>query len=360
MMKICFIADANHTNTWNWVEFLGDDLGHDVSIVSFNPPQRELKQVKVYSISGLFGGSKLRYFLCIPNVRKIVASIKPDLVIGYRIHSYGFTAAMTGFRPLVLAAQGQNIYYPFNSYIGENCTKVALKHADLVHSWGDHMTAKLIELGCSPTKILTLPRGVRTDVFRMNGAENNGPIHLISTRGLKEHYNIDSIIRACKIIDDSGQRFKLTLAGEGPDRKRLEQLVMKLDLTSIITFSGFVDNSQLSELLNKAHIYVSMVSTDGVSVSLLEAMACGVFPIVTDNVANRLWIKDGENGLLVPEKNESILAEKILLAISKENLRIEAASKNRVIVEQKADWKTNMKIIEKAYMELVSRGLSGA
>jgi glycosyltransferase involved in cell wall biosynthesis len=357
-MKICFIADADHTNTWNWAEFYGNDLGHDISIISFNPPQKKLKRVRVYSLSNLFRVSKLRYFLCIPNVRKIVASIKPDLVIGYRVHSYGFVAAMTGFRPLVLAAQGQNVYYPFNSWIAKYCAKFAIKRADLINSWGEHITRKLIELGCLPTKILTLPRGVRTDVFKMDGAKNNAPIHLISTRGLKEHYNIDTIIRACKIVCNTGEKIKLTLAGAGSDRRWFEQLVRKLDLTSIITFSGFVDNYHLSGLLNKAHIYVSMVNTDGVSASLLEAMACGVFPIVTDNVANRIWIRDGENGFLVPEKNESILAEKILLAISRENMRIETASKNRVIVEEKADWAINMKIIEKAYMELVAERIS--
>jgi glycosyltransferase involved in cell wall biosynthesis len=360
MMKICFIADANHTNTWNWVEFFANDLGHDVSIISFNASQKPLKKVKIYSLMSLWTKSKWRYLFCYLKTRRIVRSIQPDIVIGYRIHSYGFMAAMTGFHPLVLAGQGQNVYYPFNSPIAKYCAKFAMERADLINSWGEHMTAKLIELGCPPAKILTLPRGVRTDIFKISYAKKRKAIHLISTRGVKDHYNIDVIIRACKIIHDSGQAIRLILAGEGPNRKNLEQYIIDLGLQSEAHFVGYMDNECLSELLNKADIYVSMVSTDGVSASLLEAMACGVFPIVTDNVANRIWIEDGENGFLAPDKNEKILAEKILLAASEESLREKAALKNRTIIEQKANWEVNMKIIEKAYEKLIAGMLKDA
>lgn len=359
-LNICFIADANHINTWNWVEYFANNLKHDVSIISFNKPPRKLKNVELFNIGGFFSKTKLRYLFCIPQIRKVLKLLRPDLLIGYRVHSYGFAAAMTGFHPLVLAAQGQNVFYPFNSPIAKLCAKVAIRRADLINSWEKHMTDKFLELGCPPEKILTIPRGVRIDVFHPHKIDRSGIINLISTRSLKEHYQLDIVIKGFKIVRDNGQKVRLTLAGDGPYRKNLEQIAKNLGFESEIVLLGSIGNEQLPEFLRLADIYISMVRTDGVSASLLEAMACGVFPIVTDNVANRIWIDDGINGFLVPERNERILAEKILLAISQDSLREKAAKINRSIVEQKGNWEKNMKTIERAYLKLVNGSLSYA
>ena len=61
--------------------------------------------------------------------------------------------------------------------------------------------------------------------------------------------------------------------------------------------------------LGQADIYVSTSLHDGTSVSLLEAMGSGAFPIVTDIPSNREWIHHGQNGFLVPVNEEKIFSE---------------------------------------------------
>jgi glycosyltransferase involved in cell wall biosynthesis len=85
------------------------------------------------------------------------------------------------------------------------------------------------------------------------------------------------------------------------------------------------------------------------SVSLLEAMASGTFPIVTDIPSNREWISDGENGFLIPTENEAMLAKKLVEAIRNRRLLGEASIKNRKIIEQKAYWRENIKKIKELY-----------
>jgi glycosyltransferase involved in cell wall biosynthesis len=105
----------------------------------------------------------------------------------------------------------------------------------------------------------------------------------------------------------------------------------------------------MPNLLSQSDIYVSTSPYDGTSVSLLEALASGAFPVVVDNPSNRAWIVDGDNGFLVPKEDENLLAKKILEAIRDDKLLGKAYEKNRNIAEQKAYWKENIKKVTELY-----------
>jgi glycosyltransferase involved in cell wall biosynthesis len=105
-----------------------------------------------------------------------------------------------------------------------------------------------------------------------------------------------------------------------------------------VQFLGWVKHEEMPKLLSQANIYISTSLDDGTSVSLLEAMASGAFPIVTDIPSNREWISDGENGFLVPIDEERFLAEKILEAIRNHDLREGSRDKNFSLIKEKALW----------------------
>ena len=102
-------------------------------------------------------------------------------------------------------------------------------------------------------------------------------------------------------------------------------------------------------LLSRVDIYVSTSFHDGTSVSLLEAIATGAYPVVTDILPNREWIVNGENGFLVPKENEVFLGMKIVEAIRNKNRLVEACERNRKIVEQRAYWEENIKKVVDLY-----------
>jgi len=93
-----------------------------------------------------------------------------------------------------------------------------------------------------------------------------------------------------------------------------------------------------------------MPSTEGVSASLFEAMACGCFPIVTDLPGNRSWIRNQENGILIPNGRFKILAEELQYALERNLWRKTAVNRNRKFVEEHANYAINMKKSQKNIM----------
>ena len=352
-MKFCFLADGSHINTQEWVTYFANELGHEVSLITFNPVKEDLKNVKIFYIKSPFVRSKLRYLLDINKVKKLLEVIKPNILIGYRIISYGLTAAATGFHPLILVTTSGKIVHPGkHPSFFKIFAKFSIKRADLIHSWGEHITKDLISLGASPSKIITFPRGVNiANFYIMKKLDERGRC-AISTRSLKPFYNIRQMIKAVPAVINEVEDFELLLAGEGKDKMRLKSLARNLGVTEKVKFLGKVGRSELPNLLNSCQIYLATVISDGVSASLLEAMACGLFPIVIDNEANRLWIEDGVNGFLIPYGDVENLASKVVKAIRDDELRKKAQRINWEIVKERACWEKNMKKMEEAYLKI--------
>ncbi len=174
------------------------------------------------------------------------------------------------------------------------------------------------------------------------GSLRNRPLTVLSNRNLLRIYNVSLLIRAIPLVLKEEANTKFLIAGDGPERDPLEKAVKKLNVNSAVQFLGRIPHKRMADLLALTDIYLSTSLYDGTSVSLLEAMACGAFPVVTDIASNREWILDGENGFLVPAKNEAILAKKIVDAIRNDTFLSEASERNRKIIEEKAQWEKNI------------------
>ena len=356
-MRVAFLADANAINTKSWVDFYATELGHDVHVVSINQRGAFTKGVTFHPLGDECGthsfGGKLAYIARAGQVARVVRDIGPDLVIGYRVASYGYLAARTGFHPLVVAAQGQQIVVPSNSWPKRMAAKTAVRRADLINSWAPHMTAKLVELGADPDKILTCPRGIDLTLF--GGANGSGrDIDVVTTRSLHRWYHLDVVVRAIGLLSSEQRGVTGVIAGEGEERGELESIIEEMGMTGRVTLPGPVSYAGLPGLLGRSRVYVSPVPSDGVSASLLEAMAMGVFPIVRDIEANRLWVEEGRNGLLVAGGEPRDYAGAIERALSDDDLRARAAEENRRVVEERGNIAKNLRRIGAAHEELVA------
>ena len=139
-------------------------------------------------------------------------------------------------------------------------------------------------------------------------------------------------------------------------RKELEELVLAKNLDKQIEFIGRVSQEEMAVELNKAHVFVTVSTTDGDVVSLVEAIACGNFCIVSDIPANCNWITEGENGLIIPLFD----AEQLALAIDKSFANYElyktlSCTRNKEIVASEGNWDKNMEHAQKLYESLVKR-----
>ena len=115
----------------------------------------------------------------------------------------------------------------------------------------------------------------------------------------------------------------------------------------------------MAEYYNASDIYVSTSLSDGTSVAMLEAMACGLPVVVSDVPSNYEWIDNGINGYIITRKDSSVLAERIIKLLNNENLQQEMGQRNLQIAKERADWEKNFDILEGIYQNLVSNSKEG-
>jgi len=231
-------------------------------------------------------------------------------------------------------------------------------HATHLNCVSNGQKKEMEQLGILGEKISIIPMGV-DEAFLEKGKNrkiefNKRPFIILSNRNLFPLYNVSLLIRAIPIVLKEEPETKFLIAGDGPEKETLESEVENLNLGHSVQFVGRVPHKEMPNLLSQADIYVSTSLYDGTSVSLLEAMGSGAFPVVTDIPSNREWIVDGKNGFLVPVDEAGILASRILDAIRNRDLLEKSRSDNLLIVEKKAFWPTNIKRLEGIYSSLFS------
>ena len=139
-----------------------------------------------------------------------------------------------------------------------------------------------------------------------SGEENN---RVIAAGRLHKQKNFPLLIRAFAAFSKDFPNYSLDIFGEGEEREALQKIVKNLSLTDKVFLKGKTD-ALFDEFL-KSTIYVSSSDYEGISNSMLEAMAAGLPTICTDCPCGgaRATIKDGVNGLLVPVGDEDALAD---------------------------------------------------
>lgn len=303
----------------------------------------------------------------IPNLQKtmrILKNIKPDLVHLHAQHYYSPAMILAGI-PFILTSWGTEVLtLPSENPLIKFLSKTAAMKACKVTVDANCLKEIWAQIGIPKSKVKVIPFGVDLKIFnpQVDGSEirekleiQSSDVVLISTRPFRNHhYNMECFIRAIPLILKSCSNIKVIMKGSGPLEGYLRNLAKKLGVSEHVHFVGLVPHAEMSKYLAAADIYVSTCFVDTTSVSLLEAMACGLAPIVTDIDGNREWITNGENGLLFPPKNHVALAEKAIQLIENEDLRKRFGKRCHQIVEQKASWEDCVARMEQIYQSILN------
>lgn len=297
-------------------------------------------------------------------VRRLVKTLKPDMVIAERTTSFGFLAAMSGCRPIAVAQQGITDLYPPGSPLiplKRVLQRRAFEKADLIHAWGPAMASNMEKAGADMRKVMVVPKGIdlRHFQFLATGQKPQAPPEAIVTRSLGPEYRHLIILEAARRLKDMGKAVRFTIVGDGPMRSRLEKFVADHDLKDWVHFTGRIPNYQLPELLGRSVFYVSMPITEGVSSSLFEAMAAGCYPLVTDLPGNQSWIQHEQNGHLIPIDDAGALAAALARLQEQPEQLHKATEANRALVEEVANFNHNMKQIADRYHALIDAAQAG-
>lgn len=177
-------------------------------------------------------------------------------------------------------------------------------------------------------RVATLRNGIDTRRFAFRGPCADGPAVVVAR--LAPEKDIGTLLRATALVVRAHPGFRLAIAGGGPCMPELRHLTAELGLADHVEFLGMVGD--VAGLLGRASLFVLPSISEGVSLTLLEAMARGL-PVVATRVGGTPEVVvDGETGLLVPPRDPATLAEAMVRVTSDTELagRLGEAGRRRV------------------------------
>ncbi len=354
-MKIVILGENVSVHIQKWINAISQEKSIDLHVITFD---RGVKYENVtYHYINLLTNSKLDYFLNIPKVKRLVKSIKPDLLHAHYATSYGFMGALVNFHPFIITGWGADIFDSPKNPIMKWLLQFSFKKADYITVLTEvtrkeikHLTNKSVTL---------IPFGVDLQKFRFVPRQEKNTVHIGTIRTLSEKYGVEYLIRAFALLRKKHNNIELDIVGDGPLRVSLENLAEELGIKDHVVFHGFVnqndDFKKYFSLLSSMDIFtiLSVLDSETFGVAAVEAFACGI-PIVATNVGGLPEVIDNElTGILVPPRNFEATAEALERLIIDLKLRIEFGNNGRKKVEQLYDWKNNTNLMISLYKNAI-------
>jgi L-malate glycosyltransferase len=273
----------------------------------------------------------------IREIESIISEFKPTIIHVHQANAYAFLTikANKSKLPLVLTTWGSDVLLlPKQNFIYRKMVRYCLQKATKITADSSSMITEIENLsGRKDTFLLNFGIDLTFENIDIRQKENI----IYSNRLHNPLYNIDRIVESCISFLEQNTSWKLIVAGTGSETERIKKISEKIN-PSQFEFVGFVNPSKNIEIYKKATIFVSIPSSDGTSVSLLEAMAFGCIPVVSDLESNKEWVENQINGIVVA-KNK--LSEGLIKA---KELDLElVAKRNQEIIENRATKEVNKK-----------------
>jgi len=348
-LRLCYLADAPYIHTRRWVRHFVE-RGWEVDVVSFRPA--EIEGATVHYVSGYEWLGKPRYLLRIPRVRRLVRNLRPDLLHALHLTSYGFLAVLCDVHPTLVSVWGTDVLEaprlsPFHNFI----TRHALRRADHITATGLTLAEATARYAPAGKPVTVVPYGVDLREFQPRARETRSELVVGAVARLSKEKGLHYLLEAFAAVAGRYPEARLVLAGEGPERRRLERLAARLGLGERVRFLGEVAHEQVPEVLQQIDIFAMPSTYEGFGVAALEAEAMEV-PVVASRIHGIPdVVLDGETGLLVPPRDRQALAAALDRLASDGGLRRRLGHAGRAFVAEHYSWEENTAQMEALYEE---------
>lgn len=198
--------------------------------------------------------------------------------------------------------------------------------------------------------IEVIPNGVETDRFHPSeeAKGTDKELKLICVARLIPRKRISDILKSIESLDYA----KLTLIGEGPEEEELKDLARRLDIDDRVEFKGYIPHEEISKFYRNSDLFVMPSLNEGMSNTVLEAMASGLPIITTQTGGTDELIED--NGVIVPEKKPGAISDAIKsYREHPEKLRSDGQKSSSTVEE--FNWSAVAEEYCKVYSEIIER-----
>jgi glycosyltransferase involved in cell wall biosynthesis len=289
-----------------WIERERFDL-HFVSLGSRGPLANTIAGLgwpvtALDSAEGVRPGLVLRLAGCFRKYRADVVHTHDD-----RPLLYGALAARLARTPVLIHTQ----HHGTLKYITPRKAALAGLAARLTHRYVcvSKDSARLaVAQGIPAGRLCTIWNGIDLTRFAWSGTNPTGPV--VTVARLVAGKDLATLIQAVRLAVQEEPGFRVEIAGEGPDRPTLEQMIAEFRLEQSVRLLGEVRD--IPAFLARGRFFVLPSLSEGISLTILEAMARGLAVVTTPVGGNPEVVVDGETGLLVPVGDAAALSRALL------------------------------------------------
>lgn len=330
------------------------DLPLSPSDIQYLPP---LSDCELFPESDVWVDAVTRF-------RQIVRDVSPELVHAGPIPLGGFLTALANFHPALMMSWGSDVLsLPARECAANRIARFSLRRADMAISDCEAVRERIAELSGFPReRIVSLPWGADLKVFRPKRSSLGIRRQLgwpdcklvICTRAFEAIHSPFVFLKAIQCVLKNRGDVRVLMLGDGSQKTDAESFIRANDLRSHVHLTSQVPEPALADYFAEADLYVSATSCDGSSISLLQAMACGLPAVVADGYGNTEWIEGGKNGWFFPAGDDKALAQAILEALANDDAMCRAGEMNIHIARARADWDRNFPRVLAAYDHLLA------
>jgi len=365
-VRLCFISNPNSTHTRRWVDWFIKQ-GHQVCLIADDLLLYPWSGLTIYRLPERLNTPVLRYLFWVIWTRHIVRDWEPDILHAHRVSSAGWLGSFTGYHPFVVTPWGSDLYqHPYRSWIVKRLAFFVLKQADMITADSEDLRQQAIRFGAVSDNTYLVQWGVDLNLFNPEGNTHlilnqlgigDAPV-VLSPRGVNPVYNLDIIIKAIPRVRDAIPDVVFVLRDYNTDQAYKQKLLKLIEVLGVARSVRWIERIEpweyVADLYRMADLVVSVPSSDGTPVSVLEAMACGIPVIVSDLASLREWIKPDENGLLIPVRDATALAEAIIQLLKNPKQQTQFRDLNLQLIREKADHQKEMAKVERLYSRLLT------
>lgn len=358
-MRILLLAPGKSIHTHKWALFY-KNVNVEVKVVTFadHHSEENAREVDTEILPKLFPG-KLSYLSGVFALKKIIKEFKPDILHAHYVSSYGLVGALANFHPYYVSVWGRDIFqFPQMGKMNEFIVKYTLDKADVICSTS-HIMAKETNKYTDKNVFVT-PFGVKMDQFRPDESfKQDGILTIGTVKALSDKYGIADLMKAFAIIFQKYPESKLLIVGDGPQRREYEELTEKLGIREVTTFTGRVPNDQVPDYINRMSIFAvpSTEDSESFGVAAVEAMACGVPPVVSNVGGLPEVVIEGKTGFVVPKENPEKLSEAMVKLIEDPELRKRMGNNGVEHVRMYYNWIDNANGMIDLYIRTLEKGM---
>ncbi|HJT26290.1 MAG TPA: glycosyltransferase family 4 protein [Pyrinomonadaceae bacterium] len=374
-MRICYLADGRYIHARRWLRYFSD-RGHEMSLLSFAPVTQQdidgLEQAGARYFGELSPFHLKRFWRTaaqISRLRKLLREEKIDVLHSHFVGVNAWYGALSQFHPAVITVMGGDIlgedWEPGPDIRERWLTPYALRNADLITCWSNKLVPIVRRFSGPEVPIEVVHGGVELERFspgprpqylldRLNLPATARVI--LSPRLMRPLYNLDKLAIAaqsvCAAVPEAYFVFAVVpVATEEAYEAEVRDIFARGDANDRVRFVGAIPHDEMADYYRLADVTVSIPSSDGTPMSVLESMACGT-PVLVSRIPNydSHYIEENKTVLMVDPKDPAALATALTRLLQDRSLAQSLASEAERRVRLSGSYESQMAKMNELYM----------